>query len=173
MVKLQLTIAFCLLVLCSANAEARGGRRMAQQYNSMPYYNYNVQPAMAAPVVVQPVATVQAATAASGVVQTSATAPASAATPSNGVTQASATGPAPVVATIVVGSAQWKAEQSARIGSVQHLGGGFGGGSHEGNGFGATREQAIQNCCFWGQLTPIDIGAARGANGWYATVFYR
>ena len=71
------------------------------------------------------------------------------------------------------GSAQWKAEQSARIGSVQHLGGGFGGGSFEGNGFGATADQAIRNSCFWGQRTPIEIGVARGANGYYATIFYR
>ena len=69
-------------------------------------------------------------------------------------------------------AAQWKAEQSARMCSVQHLGGGFGGGSFEGNGFGATAQQAIQNCCFWGQRTPIEIGVARGANGYYATVFF-
>jgi hypothetical protein len=72
-----------------------------------------------------------------------------------------------------VGSAQWKAEQSARMCSVAHIGGGFGGGSFEGNGYGATPQQAIQNCCFWGQRTPIEIGVARGANGYYATVFYR
>ena len=52
-------------------------------------------------------------------------------------------------------------------------GGGFGGGSFEGNGFGATADQAIRNSCFWGQRTPIEIGVARGANGYYATIFYR
>ena len=70
-------------------------------------------------------------------------------------------------------SAQWKAEQSAARGSVAHIGGSFGGGSFEGNGFGATPEQAIQVSCFWGQRTPIEIGVARGANGYYATIFYR
>lgn len=72
-----------------------------------------------------------------------------------------------------VGGAQAKAEAMARSNSMQHLPGGFGGGSFEGVGFGSTREQAITVSCFWGQRTPIEIGAAQGSNGWYACVFYR
>lgn len=70
--------------------------------------------------------------------------------------------------------AQSKAERMASTGMVHHVSGGFGGGSFEGVGMGATREQAISNCCFWGQRTPVDIGAAQAANGqWFATVLYR
>lgn len=79
----------------------------------------------------------------------------------------------PPVGTFAYMSAQWKAEQCAARGSVSHIGGSFGGGSFEGNGFGATPEQAIQVSCFWGQRTPIEIGVARGANGYYATIFCR
>ena len=80
----------------------------------------------------------------------------------------------PPANTSAAGSAQWKAEISARSQSVAHIGGGFGGGSHEGNGMGATADQAIRNSCFWGQLTPIEIGVAKSNNGWYyATIFYR
>ena len=75
--------------------------------------------------------------------------------------------------TTEVGSAQWKAEISASRNSVSHIGGHFGGGSYEGNGFGATPDQAIANACYWGQKTPIQIGVARGSNGYYATIFYR
>lgn len=75
--------------------------------------------------------------------------------------------------TAPAGSAQWKAEQSARMGSVAHIGGGFGGGSYEGNGYGFSPEHAIQNACFWGQRVPLEIGVARGYNGgYYATIFY-
>jgi hypothetical protein len=81
--------------------------------------------------------------------------------------------PAPAPKPVVVGSAQWKAEQCARMNSVMHLGGGFGGGSFEGCGFGATADQAIRNSCYWGQRTPIEIGVARGSNGYFATIFYR
>jgi len=169
MVKLQLTIVVFALVVCVSHAEARG-RRMVQQ----PTYNQYYNTAVPANVVSQPTAVVASkpVVPANGVVQTSATEPASAVVPANSTTPAAPIAPAaPVVA--AVGSAQWKAEQSARLCSVQHLGGGFGGGSFEGNGYGATAQQAIQNCCFWGQRTPIEIGVARGANGYYATVFYR
>lgn len=70
-------------------------------------------------------------------------------------------------------NAQGKAEILARMGSVFHPGGGFGGGAYEGCGMGATQDAAIRNCCYWGQLTPIQIGTAQGANGWFAVVFYR
>ena len=46
-----------------------------------------------------------------------------------------------------VGGAQAKAEAMARSNSMQHLPGGFGGGSFEGVGFGSTREQAITVSC--------------------------
>lgn len=71
------------------------------------------------------------------------------------------------------GTAQWKAEQSARMHSVAHIGGHFGGGSYEGNGYGFSPEHAIQNACFWGQRAPLEIGVARASNGgYYATIFY-
>ena len=189
MVKVQLTILVLALSLCSTVAEARG-HRMSRQQTYTQYYT------PAAP-------TMAVATPTNVVVQTTNYAPPSNtvyAQPSNTVVQTSAvetTGNAVIQANSVVtppsvvsqgapvisqavpqaaaaaGSAQWKAEQSARIGSVQHLGGGFGGGSFEGNGFGSTPDQAIRNSCYWGQRTPIEIGVARGANGYYATIFYR
>ena len=182
MVRMQMVVAVVVLAVCCSNAEARG-RRMGRQPVYNQYYNtatptYSaIAPANAvAPQssVVQPTAASQsnAVVQASGtstdggIVQANATAtPATAADP--------ATSKPSVPAAARVGSAQWKAEQSARLCSVQHLGGGFGGGSFEGNGFGATAQQAIQNSCYWGQRTPIEIGVARGANGYYATVFYR
>jgi len=69
-------------------------------------------------------------------------------------------------------TAQWKAEQLAASGSLVHLGGGFAGGSAEGIGYGSTAEEAIQRCCYFGQRTPIEIGTAQGATGWYAVVLY-
>ncbi len=173
MVKLQLMIVVLALSLCATNVEARGRRGMQQQ-SYTPHYNTSVpmySSAVPTNVVVQ---ANSVATPANAVVQTNAVvAPANDVVPANIVaTPPSSTVPAkPAVAAI--GSAQWKAEQSARMGSVQHIGGGFGGGSFEGNGFGATADQAIRNSCFWGQRTPIEIGVARGANGYYATIFYR
>lgn len=91
--------------------------------------------------------------------------------PSQPITPAPKTSP---ISSGLPGSAQWKAEISARNQSVAHIGGSFGGGSHEGNGMGVTAEAAIHGACYWGQLTPIEIGVARAANGWYyATIFYR
>lgn len=72
------------------------------------------------------------------------------------------------------GLAQQKAETQARSGRCFHPGGSFGGGTHEGCGFSTvSADDAVRHCCYWGQRTPIDIGVARGANGWYATVIYR
>lgn len=164
MVILRLALMSVVCMVCVSSVEARGGRRMMYQPAYTPYYTV-AAPAPAVPVV-QP-ATTTVATPANTIVQTSVTETASAVTPAN----ATSTAPAPKPA--AVGSAQWKAEQSARMGSVAHIGGGFGGGSHEGNGFGATPDQAIHNACYWGQLTPLEIGVARGANGYYATIFYR
>lgn len=77
----------------------------------------------------------------------------------------------PVVA---VGIAQAKAQQQAAEGRCRHVGGGFGAGNYEGVGFSTvSADHAISKCCFWGQRQPIDIGVARGRNGWYATVIYR
>lgn len=72
------------------------------------------------------------------------------------------------------GGAQRKAEIMASRHFCGHIGGDFGGGTHEGCGMSSTRESAIQNCCYWGQLTPIEIGVAQAPNGlWYACVFYQ
>lgn len=80
---------------------------------------------------------------------------------------------APVV-TAGGGVAQSKAETQARSGQCFHPGGSLGGGSCEGCGFSSvSADDAVRHCCYWGQRTPIDIGVARGANGWYATVLYR
>ena len=69
--------------------------------------------------------------------------------------------------------AQSKAEQMASRGQLVHLGGGFGGGSFEGIGFGATADQAVASCCGWGQRSPLEIGVASGRGGFYACVLYR
>jgi hypothetical protein len=70
--------------------------------------------------------------------------------------------------------ARQKAQQQAAEGRMRHVGGSLGSGGYEGVGF-STRsaDDAIRNCCYWGQRTPVGIGVARGANGWYATVLYR
>ena len=174
MVRLQWMVAVMVLAMSVTSAEARG-RRMMQQQSYRPYYNNAVPTytnAVPTNVVIQ---AAPAATPTNVVTQTN-----SVVTSENAVVQANSTSavpgsvvPAAPAAAAAVGSAQWKAEQSARMGSVQHIGGGFGGGSFEGNGFGPTADQAIRNSCFWGQRTPIEIGVARGANGYYATVFYR
>jgi hypothetical protein len=78
------------------------------------------------------------------------------------------------VATSGGGLAQSKAEAQARSGRCFHPGGSLGGGSCEGCGFSSvSADDAVRHCCYWGQRTPIDIGVARGSNGWYATVLYR
>ncbi len=70
--------------------------------------------------------------------------------------------------------AQRKAQQQASEGRMRHVGGSLGSGGYEGVGF-STRsaEDAIRNCCYWGQRTPTAVGVSRGPNGWYATVLYR
>jgi hypothetical protein len=72
------------------------------------------------------------------------------------------------------GLAQWKAERQASSNRLYHVGGGFGGGCAEGVGFSTSSpEAAIKKCCYWGKREALDIGVARGRNGWYATVIYR
>lgn len=173
MVRTQLVVLALVVAFGGSNAEARGRRMMYQQQYYTPQYTQQYNTMTPTTVVTAPTTTVtQPAAPASTIVQTNAV------ETTNGVVQATSTAPATTAApeapkVAVVGSAQWKAEQSARMGSVAHIGGHFGGGSHEGNGFGATPDQAIRNACYWGQLTPIEIGVARGANGYYATIFYR
>lgn len=68
-------------------------------------------------------------------------------------------------------TAQGVAEAQARTGQCRHFGGNSG---YEGVGFSTNGpEEAKRNCCFWGQRTPVDIGIARGARGWFACVRYR
>jgi hypothetical protein len=67
--------------------------------------------------------------------------------------------------------AQGVANIQANKGILGHHGGNRG---YEGVGF-STRSanEAIKNCCYWGQKTPIEIGVAYGKNGWYACVRYK
>lgn len=68
-------------------------------------------------------------------------------------------------------TAQGVAEIQASRGSMGHCGGNKG---YEGVGFSSrSADDAIKRCCYWGQKTPIEIGVARGKNGWYACVRYR
>ena len=76
-----------------------------------------------------------------------------------------------VTTTVTVTTAQQDAETMARTGVLRHCG--RSGGRREGIGLGATREQAIRNCCFYGQLRPVEIGVARGRSGrWFACIRY-
>jgi hypothetical protein len=67
-------------------------------------------------------------------------------------------------------SAQGVAEIQASRCSMGHCGGNSG---YEGVGFSSSADAAVKNCCYWGQRTPIEIGVARGRNGWYACVRYK
>lgn len=70
--------------------------------------------------------------------------------------------------------ARQKSQQQASEGRMRHVGGSMGSGSYEGVGFSSvSADDAIRRCCYWGQRTPVGIGVARGAAGWYATVLYR
>jgi hypothetical protein len=70
--------------------------------------------------------------------------------------------------------AQRKAQRQASEGRCRHVGGSMGAGSYEGVGFSTvSANHAVSKCCYWGQRQAIDIGVARGINGWYATVIYR
>lgn len=80
----------------------------------------------------------------------------------------------PAVAGQIVSNsaAQNKANRMASTGRMSHAGPLA--GPYEGVGF-STRsaDSAIRACCYWGRRTPIAIGVARGARGWYACVGYR
>ena len=68
-------------------------------------------------------------------------------------------------------SAQQSANASAAQGRMAHRGGSY---RYEGVGFSSvSAQQAIRNCCYYGQRTPIEIAVSRGRNGWYACVRYR
>jgi|694.fasta_scaffold00185_76 hypothetical protein len=64
-------------------------------------------------------------------------------------------------------SAQAVANHMSKIGRIGHFGGNP--YSREGVGMGGTAQQAIRNCCFYGQYSIKDQGVAQGSNGmWYA-----
>jgi len=67
-------------------------------------------------------------------------------------------------------TAQGVAEMMARSNSCRHFGGNTG---YEGVGY-STRsaDDAIRNCCYWGQRKPREIGVARGKYGHFACVRY-
>jgi hypothetical protein len=68
-------------------------------------------------------------------------------------------------------TAQGVAETQARRGKCVHVGGNSG---YEGVGFSSrSADHAIKSCCYWGKRKPLDIGVARGHNGWYACVRYK
>ena len=72
------------------------------------------------------------------------------------------------------GLAQRKAQRAANMRVRGHLGGSLGGARYEGVGWStASPQQAIRHCCYWGQRQPMQIGVARGNDGWYACVLYR
>ena len=66
-------------------------------------------------------------------------------------------------------TAQDVANENAAAGRLRHLGGNV--GTMEGIGMGATPEQAIRNCCYYGRIRIMDQGVARGRNGrWFACI---
>mgnify|MGYP006265446223 CR=1 FL=1 len=68
-------------------------------------------------------------------------------------------------------TAQESAEASARECRLAHRGGSY---RYEGVGF-STRSagDAIKRCCFHGVRKAVEVGVAKGANGWYACVRYK
>jgi len=72
------------------------------------------------------------------------------------------------------GLAQQKATQAAQMSFRDHVGGGLGGAKFEGVGWSNLSPQtAIQNCCYWGQRPPAQIGVSKSSDGcWYACVLY-
>lgn len=78
-----------------------------------------------------------------------------------------------------VASAQHKAEIMASQSLSGHIGrtqipAGCSSGYEGTAGHRSTRDDAIRSCCYWGQKTPVEIGAAQNAAGqWFAVVYYR
>ena len=76
------------------------------------------------------------------------------------------------VTTITITTAQADAETMARTGILRHCR--TAGGRLEGIGCGASREEAIRNCCYWGRPY-IEIGVARSirTGRYFAVVRYK
>ena len=74
--------------------------------------------------------------------------------------------------TITITTAQADAETMARTGVLRHCR--TAGGRLEGIGCGASREEAIRNCCYWGRPY-IEIGVARSirTGRYFAVVRYK
>lgn len=73
--------------------------------------------------------------------------------------------------TITITTAQDDANYMARTGVFGHRG--RHGRCREGIGFStASADAAIRNCCYHGQLTPREIGVAKGRRGFYACIRY-
>lgn len=73
---------------------------------------------------------------------------------------------------VVVSSAQADAEEMARIGVLRHCG--RNAGRREGIGCGATPEQAMQNCCYYGRYRIVERGVAWSPlrRQWFACIRY-
>ena len=73
------------------------------------------------------------------------------------------------------GLAQMKAQRAANSRVRGHLGGSLGGAQYEGVGWSTVSPQhAVQQCCYWGQKAPLQVGVAQSSDGcWYACVLYR
>jgi hypothetical protein len=73
--------------------------------------------------------------------------------------------------TVIVVPAQVEAEEMARTGFFGHRG--RHGRCREGIGFSTvSADDAVRRCCFYGTLTPREIGVARGRRGFYAVIRY-
>lgn len=67
-------------------------------------------------------------------------------------------------------TAQQDADEMARTGVLRHR---SSCGCREGIGMGATAEQALANCCYYGRYAIREKAVSRGLNGrWYAVIRY-
>jgi hypothetical protein len=68
-------------------------------------------------------------------------------------------------------SAYESASISAQVGVAAHRGGVY---AFEGVGFSTvSADQAIRNCCYYGQRAIVESAVVRGSRGWFACVRYR
>ena len=68
-------------------------------------------------------------------------------------------------------SAHESASLSAQIGVCAHRGGVY---AFEGVGYSSvSADQALRNCCYYGQRTIVESAVVRGDRGWFACVRYR
>jgi hypothetical protein len=74
--------------------------------------------------------------------------------------------------TVTVTTAQQDAETMARTGVLRHCG--RSGGRREGIGFGATPEQALRNCCYYGRYRIREKAVAWSPvrRAWFAVIRY-